>query len=193
MELSPTFYHKIIRPKWVTERYIHNKMKEHITFDNQKTLDFGAGTGANCTLCKPGDYIGIDPDVNRIEFAKKTYPEYQFDSFQNEQLPIHDNTLNIILIVAVLHHISPDQIKRYVKEFRRVLKENEGKIVVIEPCFFEKSYIANWYMEKSDNGSYIQSEKGYLNYFEEEGFNCNVIKKFRKCFLYNELFFMAHI
>lgn len=193
MELSPIFYHKMIRPKWITQKYIHNKIKQHVSFDGQKTLDFGTGTGANCILCNPEDYIGIDPDVKRITFAKRVYPDYQFDIFENDELPVKDNSLDIVLIVAVLHHISPEQIKKYVKEFRRVLKETGGKIIVIEPCFFEKSYICNWFMDKNDNGAYIQNETGYLNYFQEEGFTCQVIKKYRKCFLYNELFFQASV
>ncbi|PLR95044.1 class I SAM-dependent methyltransferase [Bacillus sp. T33-2] len=193
MELSPFLYHGIIRPKWITSQYIHKKIRNFIDLDDQRILDFGAGTGANCLLGKPGKYVGVDPDEKRINFAKRVYPDYDFEILEGEKLPFPDVSVDIILIIAVLHHIPPDEIKIYMKEFRRVLQEASGKILVIEPCFFEKTRLNNWFMKKNDNGAYIQDEHGYFKYFQEAGFNCTPIKKYRKCFFYNELFFLATI
>ena len=50
MELSPFFYHKLIRPKWINQIYIQNKIEKHLNLYEKDVLDFGAGTGANCTL-----------------------------------------------------------------------------------------------------------------------------------------------
>jgi SAM-dependent methyltransferase len=191
MELSPIFYHKLIRPKWINQIYVHNRIEKLIKLYEKNVLDFGAGTGANCTLCKPGQYFGIDPDERRIFLAKKLYPHYDFDVFQNDTLTVKNNSLDVILIIAVLHHISGDKIRNYVKQFRKALKPG-GMIVVLEPCLFEKSRINNWYMKKMDNGPYIQNEQAYYDFFLEEGFNCKPIQRFRKCFLYNELFFIAY-
>ena len=47
-------------------------------------------------------------------------------------------------------------------------------------------------MKKMDNGSYIQYEQDYHDFFLGEGFICKTIQRFRKCFLYNELFFIAY-
>jgi hypothetical protein len=63
----------------------------------------------------------------------------------------------------------------------------------IEPCFVDKRYIGNWFMKTNDKGDFIQNEEGYFNYFLEEGFKCTTIERYRKCFLYNELFFYAYI
>lgn len=190
MQLSPRIYHSFIRPKWITKIYIQNNVQQHFDFKNKKVLDFGAGTGANCTLCSPAYYLGIDPDSSRIDFAKRMYNQYCFKAFTGNELPAEDNSFDFILIVAVLHHIPPETIPFYIKEFKRILK-NQGRIVVIEPCFFTKSPISNWFMKNNDKGDYIRSEKGYLNYFTTENFRCNVIKKFKKCFFYNELYFTA--
>ncbi|WP_163970975.1 class I SAM-dependent methyltransferase [Oceanobacillus halotolerans] len=191
MELSPFFYHRLIRPRWINQIYIHNRIKRKLQLYNKKVLDFGAGTGANCTLCKPGQYIGIDPDVKRIDFAKKCYPDYDFEVFRNDQFTFKRNSIDVILIIAVLHHIPPQKIRNYVKQFQKILTPG-GIIAAIEPCFFEKNKICNWYMEKNDNGSYIQNEKGYHDLFEQAGFRCETIKTFRKFFLYQELFFIAY-
>ncbi|MGP4040644.1 class I SAM-dependent methyltransferase [Gracilibacillus sp. D59] len=191
MELSPILYHRLIRPKWINQIYIHNRIEKHISLNNKKVLDFGAGTGVNCTLCKPEKYVGIDPDERRIRYAKRLYPDYDFDVFHNDQLTTQNHSIDVILIIAVLHHIPPEKVKNYVKQFRKILKPG-GMIVAIEPCFFEKNNICNWYMKKADNGSYIQNEQSYYDYFETEGFNCKTIQRFKKCFLYNELFFISY-
>lgn len=79
MQLSPRIYHSFIRPKWTTKIYIQNHIQRHFDFTDKKVLDFGAGTGANCTLCSHAHYFGIDPDSHRINFAKRMYTQYQFE------------------------------------------------------------------------------------------------------------------
>ena len=192
MQISPRIYHSIVRPKWITNIYIHNKVRQHFDFSDKSVLDFGAGTGANCTLCSPHHYLGIDPDSHRIDFARRMYNDYRFMAYTGNELPVEDNSFDFILIVAVLHHIHPEMIPRYIKEFKRVLKP-KGKIVVIEPCFFERSPLSNWFMNYYDKGDYIQNEKDYLYYFTDQDFQCHVIKKFKKCFFYNELYFTAFL
>jgi cyclopropane fatty-acyl-phospholipid synthase-like methyltransferase len=46
MPLSPRLYHSFIRPKWFTQKYIHDHITEHFQLENKKVLDFGSGTGA---------------------------------------------------------------------------------------------------------------------------------------------------
>lgn len=45
----------------------------------------------------------------------------------------------------------------------------------------------NWY----DDGDYIRYEDGYLNLFKNAEYDFQVLKRFKKCFVYNELFFHA--
>ena len=42
MELSPFFYHKLIRPKWINQIYIQNKIEKHLNLYEKDVLDFGA-------------------------------------------------------------------------------------------------------------------------------------------------------
>jgi SAM-dependent methyltransferase len=190
LQLSPRIYHTFVRPKWFTKKYIENNIRKHFDFTDKKVLDFGAGTGANCTLSAPDYYYGIDPDERRIDYARRLYPEYRFDVFSGNEIPADNNSIDFILIIAVLHHIPPDIIPSYVKEFKRILKQ-DGKIIAIEPCLFDKCFVSNWFMKKYDKGEYIRNEADYLNYFTAENFQCTVLKKFKKCFLYNELYFTA--
>ncbi|WP_367587173.1 class I SAM-dependent methyltransferase [Paenibacillus polymyxa] len=185
---SPRLYHWFVRPKWFTKKYIHDHVHSHFSFDSQTVLDFGCGTGANCSMFNPLYYVGIDPDAQRIDYAKRLYSHHAFQVFNSNNLPFDNESFDYILIIAVLHHISSDEISSYMKEFQRILKPN-GTIVVMEPCLSKKKPLCNWFMKWYDNGEYIRNEKEYIQLFRDQDYDCRVLKRFRKCFLYHELFF----
>jgi ubiquinone/menaquinone biosynthesis C-methylase UbiE len=160
-------------------------------FNGKEVLDFGCGTGANCSIFDPGKYVGIDPDVKRIDYAKRLYPDHLFLTFDNDKLPLDDESIDYIVIVAVLHHISSEDIARCMKEFKRVLKPN-GTIIAMEPCICAKKPLCNWFMNWYDNGDYIRNEEEYFRLFRENDFTPSPISRFRKCFFYHELFFSAN-
>lgn len=152
MELPPILYHWFVRPKWFFDIYIGNIITTNFSFDNKTVLDFGCGVGSSCFMLNPSNYIGIDCDSRRIDYAKRLYPDYNFDVLCGNQLPIDDNSIDYILIISVLHHIPPGLLKDYMKEFYRVIKK-DGKIIINEPCFFEKSYFNNLFMSFFDKGN----------------------------------------
>jgi len=153
-------------------------------------LDFGCGTGANCSICDAGLYFGIDPDEKRIRFAKYLYPNHNFMVFNGMRIPLPNETVDHIFIVAVLHHIPDRQISAYLDEFSRVLKP-KGTIIVIEPFLCPKHQLNNWFMKRWDNGKFVRTEDGYLQLFQRGNYHCEVWNKFTKGFLYRELFFTA--
>lgn len=136
----------------------------------------------------PSNYVGIDPDAKRINYAKRLYPDHTFQVLESKTLPFENESVDYILIIAVLHHVSSDEISSYMKEFQRILKPN-GTIIVMEPCLFKKNTLCNSFMKWYDNGEYIRNEEEYIRLFRDHNYDCKVIKRFRKCFLYHELFF----
>lgn len=192
MELSPRLYHWLVRPKWFTNLFINTTLKSLLNdfdFKNKFVLDFGCGIGSNCTMFDPQSYTGIDYDDKRVKYANYLYKEYHFSTLSRSVLDFSDNSVDYIFIMAVLHHISSDEMKGYLKEFYRVLKAN-GKILVIEPCFFNKALLSNNCMKTFDRGNYIRTENEYLRLFHNNDYETIVLKKFKKC-LYNEIFFTA--
>jgi SAM-dependent methyltransferase len=175
-------YHWIVRPRWFTKKYIHDHIKNHFQLDNKIVLDFGSGTGANCCLCHQDHYLGIEPDVQRVELAKRLYPRHSFMIFDEECIPAKDDSIDYVVIVAVLHHLSDEQIKKYLLEFKRVLKA-DGKIIVMEPCLCNNPSYKNRFMNWYDDGDYIRNEDGYLKLFLAEQYQCHV---------YNEIFLVAN-
>jgi len=151
-------------------------------------LDFGCGTGSNCYIFDSNKYLGVDPDPERILYAKKIFPQYKFDIIK-KTVPVRDHFFDFICIFSTIHHISDKDFKIYLREFLRVLKQN-GTLIVIEPCLFENSFFNNRFMNIFDEGNYIRTEKSYIDLFENM-FNVSVHKRLRKFFFYNELFFSA--
>jgi len=190
MHLTPRLYHNLVRPRWFTKKYIHDHINTHFIIENKTVLDFGCGTGANSDICCSDHYCGIDLDMKRINFARKLYPNHTFKPFDGKSISMNDHAADIIMIVAVLHHVTNDQIKKFLNEFHRVLKPG-GTIIAIEPYLCPKRKFNNWFMKKWDNGEYIRDMDDYLSLFDKQLFDCRVLKKFRKCLLYNELFFTA--
>lgn len=189
MELSPRLYHWFVRPKIFTKLYINNVLQKSFDFTNKNVLDFGCGIGSSSSIFDPSRYLGIDPDWKRVAYAKRLYPNYQFDVITGKQLPLNHCSLDFIVIVAVLHHISSEEILNYIHQFKRVLKAS-GQILVIEPYFANSSHLSNNLMKYFDNGSYIRDQERYLEFFEINQFKTTILKQFKK-FFYNEIFFSA--
>jgi ubiquinone/menaquinone biosynthesis C-methylase UbiE len=189
MELSPRLYHWLVRPKWFFNTCIENIVSSNFNFDNKTVLDFGCGVGSSCFMLNSLNYLGIDCDSKRIAFAKRLHPDYNFDILQDNKIPVDNNSVDYILIISVLHHIPSESLKDYVKELYRVIKEN-GKIIIIEPCFFERSFFSNHFMSFFDKGNYIRNEYEYLSIFNNY-FQTDVFKKYSQLLLYNKIFITA--
>ncbi|MDF2519898.1 MAG: putative methyltransferase type 11 [Clostridia bacterium] len=189
MELSPSLYHWLVRPKWFSDMYIGNILKSNFNFENKTVLDFGSGVGSSCFLLSPSGYMGVDCDSKRISYAKLLYPDYNFQMLQGDKIPADDNSIDYVLIISVLHHISSEAMDNYIKELYRVIKKN-GRVIVIEPCFFEKSHVRNRFMSFFDKGSYIRDEHEYIDMFSS-CFQTDVHSKYSQLLLYNKIFFTA--
>lgn len=190
MELSPLLYHRLIRPNWFLNRYVGSLLKDGFDFDNKKVVDFGCGVGSSTTLFAPSSYLGLDCDIRRVEYARKIHPEYDFALLTGNKLPVPNESVDYIIIVSVIHHISPTDIDIYLNEFRRVLAST-GKILVIEPCMFRGSCLSNLYMCWFDKGRYIRYEDEYLEMFCRFNYDTQIMKRFSQLLLYKKLFFVA--
>lgn len=190
MELSPRLYNWFVRPQWFSRLYIHNILKDKFDFKNKTVLDFGCGVGTNCSLFASCNYIGIDCNPKRVQYAKYHYPDYTFKVTKGHTIPLQENSIDYVLIISVLHHIPTGEIGLYLEEFKRVLKPY-GRVLVIEPCFFDKCHISNHFMKLFDRGKYIQSETGYLKQFQNCHYATQVYGRKRQLCFYNKLFLSA--
>jgi len=100
-------------------------------------LDLGSGAGIDCFLAskktgEKGKVIGIDMTPEMLERARKNAEKYgyknvEFRPGEIENLPIEDNSIDVIISNCVIN-LSPNKQKVF-EEAKRVLKKN-GKMYV---------------------------------------------------------------
>lgn len=103
-----------------------------------KWLDLGCGDGLSAPYVKryfPGfSYMGIDVSPKSIEVANKNWGEdkdTEFKVYDGKTIPLEDESVDLIYISCVMHHIPPKNRMHILKECKRVLKR-KGRIVVFE-------------------------------------------------------------
>lgn len=114
--------------------------------DGQKVLDIGCGNARMTQLFvdKKIEYVGCDISAELINIAKAKCQQYNFKTVDFQvvdirQLPWLDDNFDIVLAVAVLHHLPhPDNRWRALQEMYRVLKP--GGMLLMNNWYFWNAY-----------------------------------------------------
>ncbi|MGE4554777.1 MAG: methyltransferase domain-containing protein [Candidatus Paceibacterota bacterium] len=121
-------FHRTRQKPWTEFNYFKDFFQE-----GQKVLDFGCGDGRFYWSIyeKKINYYGVDISENLLSLAKEQIKEAQFFSIsQDLTLPFKDNFFDVIVCLAVFHHIPSNFLRRrLLKEFFRVLKP-QGIIIL---------------------------------------------------------------
>lgn len=100
--------------------------------DGDRVLDLGCGNGRLLKLFenKTINYLGADNSEGLLEIAKNLYPDRRFLLADALDLPIVEESFEIIFSIAALHHIPSEELRlKFLSEANRVLKQN-GKLVL---------------------------------------------------------------
>ena len=148
--------------------------------------DFVIPAGQDCSLldmgCGPGnlrkflpdtiDYTGFDLSADYIELAKNKYRDSAAQSrflcgsaaeFMDSDL-ISDNTIDVVVIHGVLHHVPDTVVEEMFSLARKKLKVG-GRMVVLEPVWFEnQSPLRRWVMQR-DRGNNIKVDHQWVKLF----------------------------
>jgi SAM-dependent methyltransferase len=95
-------------------------------------LDVGCGTGALAARLAGAGYetVGVDPSEGMLEVLRQRSPRVRAVRASAESLPFPDGSFDVVLTVAVLHHIAdPDRVRRTLAEMVRVAKPS-GRVLV---------------------------------------------------------------
>ena len=149
---------------------------------NKIVLDLGCGTGKFMQKFydKATKYYGLDLSDQQLNIAKRKVDSnsVEFICCSAENIPLPDNSVDIIIATWVLGTILElDRRNKVLAEMRRVLKDN-GSIYLVENDTggeFEK--IRNRYPN-------IQRPKEYNDWIEGNGFSC--YNKFETYFKFND-------
>ena len=110
-------------------------------------LDVGCGDGEKTFYISPHVRwsVGIDPDVNIINIAKKKYnsDNLEFQVAQAESLCFSNSSFASILFNQSLHHVPIEKQLEALKESHRVL-QSKGRLLIIEPVYGSGSFGRVW-------------------------------------------------
>ena len=111
-------------------RLIHKKAYEFaISFcKNRIVLEIGCGSGYGSKYLSQvaRKVISVDTDESAINYAKKHYisPNVVYKKLENPMsLPFKSGTFDVIVIFQVIEHIPSENVSKFLKEVKRVLKE----------------------------------------------------------------------
>lgn len=103
-------------------------------------VDMGCGTGSAAELLAPwvGSVIGIDREPAMLQAARdrlKGVPCVEFIEADATDLPLKDDSADVVLIVLLLHHLTDPNAA--INEAARILRPG-GKVIVIDMVTHER-------------------------------------------------------
>lgn len=112
------------------------ELRKNETDDRIKFLDLGCGDGNSASFFRTyfpnGTYFGLDTSIASVEQAiGRGIAGATFSSYDGFNIPFPDASFDVIFIACVMHHIAPDNHKRFLDEVRRVLLPG-GRLYIFE-------------------------------------------------------------
>ncbi len=115
-------------------------MAEKLDIDNAHMLELGCGT-AFVTRKMAETYPGAKitaAEVDQIQHDKNLLiddlPNVEFILAGMQEIPLPDNSVDLVVMLKSLHHVPTDLLSTGFKEIHRVLKSG-GKLYISEPVF----------------------------------------------------------
>jgi SAM-dependent methyltransferase len=88
-------------------------------------LDVGCGTGVLASRLAAAGWTmtGVDPSAGMLEVLRERSPEVRAEVASGTQLPFEDSSFDLVLSVAVMHHVAdPGDVRRVLSEMVRVVR-----------------------------------------------------------------------
>lgn len=132
-----------IAEDWNISRFAPSPIKKKLLKaikPKMSVLDVGCGNGfiAPSIIDKGAKYFGIDISPKLISIAKKKFKKTNIQNAVNfkigsaMKLPYINNSFDIVLSFAVLHHIPSAELrKKYFEEIKRVLKPGGRASIIV--------------------------------------------------------------
>jgi SAM-dependent methyltransferase len=120
-------------PAHVVEHYLRKRtryVQEHCP--PGAGLDVGCGTGvlAGRLAAAGWEMTGVDPSDGMLDVLRARTPEVRAVCASGTELPFPDGAFDVVLTVAVMHHIAePDAVRRTLGEMVRVVRPG-GRVLV---------------------------------------------------------------
>lgn len=144
-----------LNPKFDSQPSIHHVFNFKIAkpyLKDKNVLDVGCWTGQfeKLAVRHVSKIIGIDPDKEAVNYAKKQVPEADFKIGQACNLQFPDNSFDAVVFLEVIEHLPKNTEIKALSEIKRVLKpggylilstpNNHFLSILLDPAFFLVSH-----------------------------------------------------
>jgi len=121
-------------------------------------LDYGCGQGRLSRELIDRGYInvlGMDSSIEMIRIASERVPEAGFHAIEGERLPCGDQSIDAVLLFAVLTCIASDEAqKKLLREFKRVLRPGGLLLISDYPLQADERNLARYEEFKDELGGF---------------------------------------
>lgn len=141
--------------KWLVGEHLRPRPGDRV-------LDIGCGPGHMINLLPAVRYTGFDMSEPYIEAARRRYGDRGrfFHASVLEPPPLDSGSFDLVLAMAVLHHLDDKQATAALTLAWQVLREG-GRLITYDGCFIEgQSPVARYFLRK-DRGRFVRSRKEY--------------------------------
>ncbi|MBF0295968.1 MAG: class I SAM-dependent methyltransferase [Magnetococcales bacterium] len=130
-----------------------------------RVLDIGCGTGILVSHLPDVDYTGIDLNPGNIEHAQKKYGNRgTFHCTDASRLQTDETgwqPFHIITMVGVAHHLPDATLQEVLRECKRMLVPQGGRLLMFDPCFHEGQHPLARFLAQKDRGIYVRRPEEY--------------------------------
>lgn len=98
--------------------------------DGDIVLDVGSGNSRLYELLKHKQitYIGSDASIGMVRIARERYPHLTIHHNPSHHIPLGDNSVQVVVSLALIHHLTEEGLKSTLSEIHRVL--NSGGTLI---------------------------------------------------------------
>jgi SAM-dependent methyltransferase len=125
-------------------------------------LDLGGGTGRIHALLDPGSkYYCLDNEAPKLLQFRKHTPNGMAILGDAARAPVASGSMDLVICVAVSHHLNDSELQRMLKETTRVLRP-DGRLIFYD-ALWQPKWIPGRLLWSLDRGSYPRSKATLLN------------------------------
>jgi len=128
-----------------------------------RILDLGGGTGLNRPLVKNiNKYICLDLDFKKLRKSQAKKEKIDQVLADAIRIPLKENSIDLLLLTAVTHHISDELLPGLLSEVHRVLTPG-GQFLLYDPIYLRNNVLGTFFW-KFDSGTYPRTKLDLLYY-----------------------------
>ena len=153
-------FQRLVGAEKLRQRVVENYVRPR---PGDRILDIGCGTADILEYLPAVDYVGFDASSKYIQYAQEKFAGRGrfFCKDVSEESETEANSFDIVLAIALLHHLSAEDSHKLLTQAHKALKDG-GRLVTLDNCYTpDQSPIAK-YLISRDRGEYLRTKEGFL-------------------------------